>query len=224
MFDPLRVAQNRSLLLRLKLQQQTEKFRCTDHTTIDNGDKTPVARYTLQNIVTGKYIILEVFKERSRNFHIQAYRMLETYDFTATFAAMLGTPVMAFSPHEDSLSEDTIYNRILASDEKVEIVKYICDTDELPAHPRALGYHRDGNGNWYQLMEQSQGRIKRFTDKKFVRCWEYENSSRKRLLIELSEKMQQKHFHIYEGIKITRKEINIVHAISPLPTLLTSTQ
>jgi hypothetical protein len=218
-FDPLRIAYNKSLLLQLRLHEERENFQCLHYTLIDNGTSSPVARYTLQNISDSSIVVLEVYKDSEFNFHIEAYQMIEERPFSPRFALMLGTDVIAFKPKNHTGNERALYDRILYPGEEVNVIKYICDISELPVDPYEMGYTRDGNGNWYQILEQSQGRVKKFTDDRFVRCWEYENDEYTRLLIEREETHFQKpnNFYIYLGLTVKREQIHLIENASPLP-------
>ena len=221
MFDPLKVAHNRNLLLRLTLEHKAENFECIHYTLIDNGSQTPVARYTLQHTETRDTLVLEVHKDKEHNFHIRAYRLVETQPFKPVFASMLGVDSIGFFANRENNTERIVYKRLLYPGEKVNIVKYICDTEDLPANPHEFGYTKDGMGNWYLLMEQSSGRLKRFADQSSRRCWEYENSDYTRLLIEKEETYKKPSaFYIYLGKKIVRKQIHIISRPAPLAALL----
>ena len=214
MFDPLQIAHNNTLYVQLQIDMEERLFQCIDYRLVESTASNMIARYTLDEIEGYERIVLEVVKDKHNNFQIQAYQMLEEYPFSAAFAAMLGTPMITFTPADTPLHQQDVYKRVLAPDEKIEIVKYICEPNELPAHPKLLGYTKDAHGHWYQLIEQSQGRIKPLTKTNYLRCWEYESEDFTRLLIEREESQSYKadSFQIYLGQKLSRKDIHIVHA------------
>ncbi len=218
MFDPLRIAYDTTLLIQLKLGPQKEIFQCTHYTRIDSDTPAPVARYTLRQIKNNSTVILEVTKDKRKNFRIKAFQMVEKRPFSPKFAMLLGTEAITFTPKNHPAKPRTIYGRIPYPDEKTDIIKYICDTEELPLHPWEMGYTRDGNGNWYQLLEQSRGRLKRFTDNSAIRCWEYADDDYTRLLIEKEETAQEesKDFLIYLGKTISRAQIHLLNSASTL--------
>ena len=213
MFDPLRIACDITLLIQLKLEHQSELFRCIHYTRVK--DEIPIARYTLRQITNNTIVILEVTKNRRKDFRIKAFQMIEKRPFSPQFIMMLGTDSITFKPKNHPTTACNIYGRISYPDEKIDIIKYICDIEDLPLHPWEMGYTRDGNGNWYQLLEQSQGRLRHFSDNSAIRCWEYADDEYTRLLIETEETRQigKKDFSIYLGRTIHRAQIHLLNSM-----------
>ncbi len=213
MFDPFRLAYSKTRCLRIGNGPETTLYRSLSWHTIAEKNGRKIARYRLQNVYDrSEIVVLEVHRDQSRNFHIHAYRLIEDYPFNPSFAAMLGTPVITFTPQHEEGQGKEIYERVVTPGEKIEIVKYICEPENLPAPPWMLGYTRDAHGHWYQLIEQSQGRLKSLSKSIALRCWEYESEDRTRLLIEREERKREhaESFQIYLGKELSRREIHIV--------------
>ena len=213
MFDPLGLLKSQSRMLHLSTDAYLRRFHCVDFRSVYNYSCPVVARYSLKEIEHGNRIELEVCKDKSHNFHIYAYRPVETKHFNTSLLAVLGTDSIGFVENRgEDVTDTTIYRRILHPEEKVDTYKYYCDEEELLESPYDLGYNRDGNGRWYMLMTRSQGIRKHFYNDEVRRCWEYENDAQIRLLIELSESAREdeKRFYIYQGEAVSRDQIHIV--------------
>ncbi len=221
MFDPLRLTRQDDLLVHLDLSEEGyDVFRCVGYGSIYNHTYPPVARYRLQSLLDQNELELEVFKDTKQNFHIQAYICMEEKPFSVDFLSILGTDSIGFmQQRKDHEPVHTVYDRILQPDEALDHYKYICDPEELPDDPYALGYTQDGNGNWYMMITRSQGRIKQFYNGQKRRCWEYYDSdSHESLLIEMIEapSPSDRKFLIYRGIRLMREQIHIDITDTPL--------
>ncbi len=212
MFDPLGLFKAQSRMLHLATKTALRRFRCVDFRSVYNYNCPVVARYILEEIDQGDRIELEVCKDRAHNFHIFAYTPVESKSFSTSLLSVLGTDSIGFMERREENVTHTIYRRILHPGEKVDIYKYYCDLEELDGDPYDLGYNLDGNGRWYMLMSRSQGMRKHFYNDEIRRCWEYEDESSSRLLIELSESTptNEKRFYIYRGEALSRDQIHIV--------------
>ena len=216
MFDPLGLFKNRSRMLRLKMEDSDAEYRSLGCSVTGDTANAPIARYLLQACDDESTVELELAKDRANNFIIYAYRLIEEKCFCPGLYAMLGTEAIGFASDNDAHRDDTRYRRILYRDEQVESCKYLCDPQEMPEHPAALGYTKDGNGNWYMMMTRSGGRLKQFDNRTERRCWEYESPRGKRLLFELEEETRQ--LYIYRGERLQRHHIRIVTSRMPLHT------
>ncbi len=210
MFDPLGLLKKSDLALKLKAGFKHNLFICCD---LQNhmDDYTKVARYTLKDIRDNKSIDIEISKDKNNNFHIFAYDLIETKPFSHTFSSILGVDSIGYN-NLDNFNTHTLYHRINYPNEKLELYKYICDTETIPTHPSNIGYEQDGEGRWYMLIYRSNGRVKKFTPDDQRRSWEYETQNQKRLLVELNEnkKIDESYFHIYNGQKLNRRELKLV--------------
>ncbi len=210
MFDPLGLLKKENLALKLKTNLKERTFICQDLQTY-TGDCARVARYALKDIANSDSIDIEISKDKDNSFHIFAYDLIETKPFSHTFNSILGVDSIGYNALDD-FNTHTLYHRISYPNEKLELFKYICDTQTIPIHPSDIGYEQDGEGRWYMLIYRSNGRVKKFTANDQRRSWEYETQNQKRLLVELNEtkKIDESYFHIYNGQKLDRRELKLV--------------
>ena len=109
-----------------------------------------------------------------------------------------------------------LYNKLEKFHEDNEIIKFMVTDEELPENPKEMGYHQDGNKNWYFMTNRTKGTLLKFNDN-YRLSWEYKQEKNERLLIELEafRNMQeyinkQPTIHIYEGKSIHRRDIKIL--------------
>ena len=212
MFDPLGLAKGNCVALQFCKLGDHRTYHAVTHTFTIPYSLTSITRYRLQENDGTHEIELEVSKDREQNFHICAYELIEVRDFSAGLLSILGTETIGFMPQNQSALTNRLYHRILAEDEQLETCKYLCDEDDLEELPENLGYTRDGNGNWYMMMQRSGGKAKHFYQEPPKRCWEYEDENGQRLLIELNSatESEESNFGIYLGRKILREELHIL--------------
>ena len=210
MFDPLGLAKDKKLALKLKLNFKEHTFIYNNLQTYP-GDCSKVARYTLKDTKHNKLIDIEISKDKKNSFHIYAYNLIETKPFNHKLSSILGVDSIQYQSFDD-LNTLTKYHRINYKSEKLEFFKYICDPLTLPIHPASIGYEKDGNGQWYMLIYRSKGRVKKFAPDNYRRSWEYETQNKKRLLVELEESkyIDKNRFHIYNGQQLSRKELKLI--------------
>lgn len=212
MFDPLGLVKGNGVALRLCQRGDYHTYRSVVHTFTIPWSMASITRYRLEDLEGAHQIELEVSKDREQNFHICAYELIEMRDFSAGLLSILGTETIGFIPGNQAALSNRLYHRILTEDEELETCKYLCDEEDLDDLPENLGYTRDGNGNWYMMMQRSSGRTKHFYRQPPKRCWEYEDDNGERLLIELNAASvhEASHFEIYLGRKILREELHVV--------------
>ena len=212
MFDPLNLANQQRHTLQLRIDHIHEHFICLHMDNIKHTNAATIARYHLQNMDNLQTYILEVTKDKALNFHIHCYQLLEQKPYNHAFISILGTESIGYQLKTEEQPQFTIYHRILHKNENLNIYKYIADADDFDRSPEYYGYNQDANGNWYLLMQKSDGIVKNFTHNQPKRSWEYKQTDDQRLLIELEESGQkkEKYFDIFHGKRLKRKDIKLV--------------
>jgi len=143
MFDPLNLVNQNRHTLQLCIDQIHEHFLCTHMDNIKHPNAQAIARYHLQNMDTLQTYILEVIKDKSLDFHIHCYQLVEQKPYNPAFISILGTESIGYQLKKDKQSHFTLYRRILHKNERLNIYKYIADTADFEFEPSYYGYKKD---------------------------------------------------------------------------------
>jgi len=214
MFDPLMLIAHSDVQVELYDGIQPERFICTKIEHLQEQDIIFLTRYQLQSVQTQRQISLDVTKDQKHDFHFMSYELVEKKSFNASFLSILGTTTLGYSDPSVDKQNHTLYQYLPHKKEKIEVVKYIADPEELGSNLQAYGYNKDANGQWYCLVSISHGNVKHFSKTQKRRSWEYEANQENRLLIEINESLSIKHrnIYIYQGFKLQRRDIHLIQA------------
>lgn len=206
----------KDMFLQMKLEKnaQEEQFRCQDVIIFENALNYPATRYILEK--DDETYILDVQKDKMLNISLTCYQLLEKMDFDLNFLSLVGTSPLGY--HNPNLPniDYILYENLEKFHHDHETIKFMVTEDDLPEHPQEMGYHQDGNGNWYFMSERTKGTLLKFEDD-YKLAWEYKQEKNERLLIELKayKNMQeyiqeQPTIFIYEGTSLHRRDIKIL--------------
>ena len=206
----------KDMFLQMKLEKNTqeEQFRCQDVIIFENALNYPATRYVLEK--DDETYILDVQKDKMLNISLTCYQLIEEMDFDLNFLSLVGTSPLGYHNPTMPNIDYVLYENLEKFHHDHETIKFMITDEDLPENPKEMGYHQDGNGNWYFMSDRTKGTLLKFEDD-YKLAWEYKQEKNERLLIELKayKNMQeyiqeQPTIFIYEGTSLHRRDIKIV--------------
>jgi len=206
----------KDMLLKLDMQDKNspQVFKCEDIITFENGENYISTRYLLSH--DKETYLLDVQKDSMQNISLTCYHLIERMEFDLNFLSLVGTSPLGYHNPTMPNIDYVLYNKLEKFYEENETIKFMVTEEELPENPKEMGYHQDGNNNWYFMTNRSRGTLLKFSNN-YKLSWEYQQEKNERLLIELEafKNMQeyiqkQPTIYIYEGKSIHRRDIKIL--------------
>jgi len=174
----------KDMLLKLDMQDKNspQVFKCEDIITFENGENYISTRYLLSH--DKETYLLDVQKDSMQNISLTCYHLIERMEFDLNFLSLVGTSPLGYHNPTMPNIDYILYNKLEKFYEENETIKFMVTEEELPENPKEMGYHQDGNNNWYFMTNRSRGTLLKFSNN-YKLSWEYQQEKNERLLIEL---------------------------------------
>jgi len=212
----------KDMFLQMDIQRKNSAslFKCVDVIMFENSHNYRSTRYVLEQ--DGSRYLLDVQKDSMQNIIMTWYHLIEEMRFDLNFLSLVGTSPLGYHNPLMPNIDYILYEKLENVNEETEMLKFMVTEEEVPENPQEYGYYQDGNGHWYFMTERAKGSLLKF-DNDYKLSWEYKQEKEERLLIELEAYthmqdyiQQQPIIFIYEGEKIHRRDIKIMHEAGAL--------